>query len=244
MLRDAFLDLVTGSRCSGCERPGRALCPACLADLLGAARPARPTPCPPGLAPAFAAGEYDATLRRLVLDLKERGRTPLARPLGALLAGAVEALLGPEREAPVLLVPVPSRRSVIRQRGHDPTGAMVGAGARELRRQGVPAAMARLLEVGPVRDQAGLDAGARAANLAGAMRVPAYRLARLARRFGEARMVLCDDVLTTGATAREAQRALAASGVPVVGIVVVGATRRRLSENSAILQPDRFHYRD
>lgn len=224
--RDAVLDLVTGSRCAGCGSPGRALCSSCLDRLRGSAHPVRPTPCPPGLAPATAAGAYDDVLRRLVLEHKERGRTGLAAGLGVLLADAVLALVdagGP----PVVLVPVPSRARTTRQRGHEPCAAMTGAAARRLRRLGVPAVRARLLELGPVQDQSGLTAAARAANLDGAMSLPAYRLRRLARRVPEAQVVLCDDVLTTGATAREGQRALAASGLPVSGIAVVAATRRR-----------------
>lgn len=186
----------------------------------------RPTPCPPGLAPASAAGAYDDVLRHLVLEHKERGRTGLAGALGVLLADAVTGLVdaaGP----PVVLVPVPSRAATTRRRGHEPCAAMVAAAARRLRAAGVPAARSRLLVLGPVQDQAGLTAAERAANLDGAMSLPASRLRRLSRRVGEAQVVLCDDVLTTGATAREAQRALAASGVGISGIAVVAATRRR-----------------
>ena len=75
-------------------------------------------------------------------------------------------------------------------------------------------------------DQAGLDARGRAANVAGSMRCPSAALARLARRRGTAYVVVCDDVLTTGATAREAQRALEAVGLVPVAVAAVAATRR------------------
>jgi predicted amidophosphoribosyltransferase len=76
-------------------------------------------------------------------------------------------------------------------------------------------------------DQAGLDSTARAANLAGALRAHPPALRGLARAGRPVHVLVCDDVLTTGATAAEAQRALRDVGLPPLGVVAVAATRRR-----------------
>lgn len=228
-LADGFTDLVLGSACVGCTRPGRLLCPACRHALPRDAAPCWPDPTPPGLAPPHAAGPYDGTLRALVLWHKERRAHALARPLGDLLAHAVAATPIPAHPAaPVVLVPVPSRAATVRQRGHDPTRTLTVRAARTLRRTGRDIQVAPLLRLRPgVLDQAGLDAAGRAANLVGSLTVPTARLRRLARSTPRAHLVVCDDVLTTGATLREAQRALAAVGLTVHGHAVVAATVRR-----------------
>lgn len=227
-LLDAGADLLLGSACVGCGEPGRVLCPTCRGGLPTTAAEAWPTPSPVGLAPPFATGPYDGALRTMVLGHKERRLLGLTRPLGDLLATAVAAATGDagiDPAAPVLLVPVPSRPAAIRSRGHDPTLAMVRRAAQVLRSAERPVAVARLLRCRPgLSDQAGLDAGERRANLAGSMASPARAVRRHA---GRAHVLVCDDVITTGATAREAQRALEAAGVPVLAVAAVAATARR-----------------
>jgi predicted amidophosphoribosyltransferase len=98
--------------------------------------------------------------------------------------------------------------------------------ARALRATGRTVAVARLLRPrAGLADQAGLTADQRHANLAGSMASPARAVRRL--RLPRAHVVVCDDVLTTGATAREAQRALEVAGVPVLAVAAVAATVRR-----------------
>jgi predicted amidophosphoribosyltransferase len=84
-----------------------------------------------------------------------------------------------------------------------------------------------------VVDQAGLGAAERAANLAGSMHCPTELLRRLASRRTHGRVVICDDVVTTGATLREAQRALEAVGLEVSAVAAVAATRRRIATGAA-----------
>ncbi|HET8560049.1 MAG TPA: ComF family protein [Marmoricola sp.] len=228
---DAWLDLVHGSRCVGCATPGRLLCRACAALLPGTGVPVRPTPCPPGLATCSAAGEYAGLLRLLVLAHKEHRAFALARPLGDVLAGVIGSLPGlshPDQQARLLLVPVPSRGRVVRQRGHDPMLRVTRRAAAVLRSRGrLVQAVPLLRHRVPVGDQAGLTSAQRAANLRDSLAVRPAALGALARRRSPLVTVVCDDVLTTGATAREAQRALEDVGLVVAGIGCVAATRRR-----------------
>jgi predicted amidophosphoribosyltransferase len=229
MLRDAARDLLLGTHCVGCARPGRLLCGDCSALLPTHPDVAWPSPTPPGLVSPFAAASYEGTVREMVLGHKERRLLALRRPLAALLARAVEAS---GVNGPLVLVPVPSRPATVRARGHDPTYSMTSGAAAALRDGGVDAVAWSLLRLLPgVADQAGLDAAERAANLSGSMACSGPALRRLARLRPRARIIVCDDVLTTGATLREAQRALEGVGLKVPAAAVVAATRRRGSES-------------
>ncbi|GGR81278.1 MULTISPECIES: ComF family protein [Streptomyces] len=230
-------DLVLPADCAGCGAPRTALCPRCRATLDGGvARRARPVPEPAGLPVVHAVAPYAAEVRALLLAHKERGALALAGALGVALARAVRAGLaesaedagdlgpgpgasglgpgagagagpaGPTGREPLLLVPVPSARWAVRARGHDPVRRMALAAARELRRTGTPARVAAVLrQRRAVADQAGLDAPGRLANLAGALEVTASGGPLL----GDGRrVVLVDDLMTTGASLAEAARAL------------------------------------
>jgi ComF family protein len=180
-----------------------------------AAGPTRavPVPAPRGLPRTWAIAPYDGPVRALVLAHKERGRLALSGPLADALARAASA------GAPDVLVWVPSRRAAIRSRGYDHARRLA---IRAARRLGVPAVPA-VLVARRLADQSGLNAADRAANLAGAFRVDSHVALSLAGR----RIVVVDDVMTTGATLAEAARALRAEGLDVVGAAVVAAGVRR-----------------
>ncbi|MFF4542634.1 ComF family protein [Streptomyces sp. NPDC001435] len=108
-------------------------------------------------------------------------------------------------DGPVLLVPVPSARWAVRARGHDPVRRIALAAAGELRRGGTPARVAAVLrQRRAVADQSGLNSRQRLRNLAGALEVAAGG----ARPLLGGRVVLVDDLMTTGASLTEAARAV------------------------------------
>jgi predicted amidophosphoribosyltransferase len=171
----------------------------------------------PGGVAVYALGRYHGPVRSAVLAYKERGRRDLAAPLGAALAGGLRRLTAAGE--PVWLVPLPSRRAAARRRGGDHVLRLAARAAPTLAAAGIPVAVAPALRLARgARDSVGLDAAARVANLAGRM-VP--RAAGLPPP--GTRVVLLDDVATTGATVAAGSAALAAAGVEVAAALVLAS---------------------
>lgn len=226
-LAAAGADLAFGSVCAGCAAEPGLVCAPCRDELIGPPAALRELPGTVRLRVAGAAA-YAGPVGAIIVAHKERGRLALSRPLGDAMAVAVTALTAAEGgcpgcgERPAALVPVPSRRSTVRGRGHDPVVRIARRAASVLRRAGQEASVVPALRhTRGVADQADLGRVARAANLRGsmAMRRSAPRLLT-----GQC-VVLVDDIITTGSTLRECATVLQTAGVRCCGAAVVAIAR-------------------
>lgn len=200
-----------------------------------------------------AASRYEGMMPRALLALKNAGRTDLLPLLGEGLARSVYELLRAHREglhaeygssAPVevLLVPAPSSAQSVRRRGYSPANLLVQEAARQLNRRLPASVRVRAVDVigyaprgrrgsgasiisdaisGAQNEQKSLGAVGRAERMHGALRVmePALCADRIS--------VICDDVVTTGATASEMVRVLQESGSRVLGVCAVAAVPKK-----------------
>ncbi|MGN6744097.1 MAG: ComF family protein [Amnibacterium sp.] len=203
--------LVLPVPCSGCGAIGPALCTGCRAALHP--RPAlRHVGVPP--LPAWSGLPYEGVTRAVLLAFKNEGRTEHAPPLAVALRAALVAALAmaPATAQPgIELVPMPATVRSSRDRGYDPVRVV-------LRRARLPARRLLRLDRRPA-DQRALGRVERQRNVAGSMRSrPAVGL----------RVLLVDDVVTTGATLAEAARAVRAAGGTVLGAITVASTPERL----------------
>jgi ComF family protein len=198
------LIFITEPLCTGCGLPfasrARAgplrLCPACLDH-------------PPPWGQARAALLYDDAARALSLPFKHADRQENAAILAAHMARAGATLLA----GADLLIPVPLHKKRLRARGYNQAALLAQALSR---RTAIPASLDVLQRIRPTPALGELSAAARAEALDGAIAVRPRRKIALAGR----RIVLIDDVLTSGATAGACARALLDAGAAHIDVMV------------------------
>jgi ComF family protein len=225
----AALDLALPTLCPSCREPieGRGVCPACWSKLSFITRPycerlGTPFTYDPGLGilsmeaiadpPAYhrarAAVRFDDVARALVHALKYGDRLDLAPMMGRWISRAGSEVLA-EADA---LVPVPLHWRRLWARRFNQSAMLAAAISAE---SGVPIADGALKRVKPTPQQVGLSRAERATNVQGAFRVPDSAKGAVAGR----RLVLVDDVLTSGATVDGCARALLRAGAAQVDVL-------------------------
>jgi ComF family protein len=163
---------------------------------------------PPVFNRARAVAVYDGAARNLVHRLKYNDRTELAEALGRMMLRPGAELLA---EAD-LLIPVPLHRFRLWQRRFNQAAALTRVISRHT---GVACDMRLLKRVKSTRSQVGLTRAQRRDNLQGAFRISAAGRMRLEGR----RVLLIDDVITTGSTANAVSRALLRGGAKTVDVL-------------------------
>lgn len=201
-LFELFLGLLAPAGCAACEKPlpRGVFCRACGAP---------PDPLPEDIdgVPVLAAGTYAPPLSTAIRRMKYEARPDLARPLSSLLFHTAKDLgLGKEDA----FVPVPLHRARLVERGFNQAALVASELARHTHASFAPTLLERRREM---QHQARLGRDARSDNAFGAFTVRTRAIYR--------RVVLVDDVVTTGATARACLAALAEREIQVLAIVAL-----------------------
>jgi ComF family protein len=180
---------------------------------------------PPRFERAVAYGGYTGELRALIHALKYDGILPIAERLGVVLAEAIlhlDAALFDCEE--ILLLPVPLHPSKRKERGFNHAELLARAAAKVLRAKRpnwrLKLAPGVLERQKVTRSQAGLSPNQRRANLRGVFIVP--RPEQVKGR----RVLLIDDIYTTGATARACSQVLRRAGAVSVHVATVARPQR------------------
>jgi ComF family protein len=185
---------------------------------------------PPPFEKAVAFALYGGRMREALHELKfERRQSAVAR-LAAMLASSIAQLAG-EAPAEMLVVPVPLHRSRLRARGFN-QARLLAVRALDLLAKSHPEwkltlAPQALVRTRATASQAQLSPHGRRMNLRGAFRVPDEALV------ADRDVLLLDDILTTGATARMAAAALRRAGAKSVWVATVARARQMSYEAAA-----------
>jgi ComF family protein len=172
-------------------------------------------------------------MREVIHALKYSRMRPIAHRLGALLADAI-AQLADEAPTEMLVLPVPLHRTRYRQRGFNQARALAKHAIDALRKSHpdwhLRLAPKTLMRLRLTESQAGLTPTQRRRNVRGAFRVSDPAAIR------DRHILLVDDILTTGATARAAAQSLKKAGAASIFVATL-ARARRFNANAAQVDP-------
>lgn len=168
----------------------------------------------PGV-PVFALGRYAGARRQAIVAMKDRGRIDLSAPLAGVLAlGVHRLLLWGLLDVPLTIVPAPTRSWAARRRCGDPVNRIATL-ATDANPQITVVRALRMKAL--ARDSAGLGSSARERNIAGRVLLTRRRVP------ADDEVLLVDDIITTGATARESVRVLQTAGARVAAVLALAA---------------------
>lgn len=156
---------------------------------------------------AFAPFEHEGALARAIHRFKYEDRSDLCRPLGLLLSKAAQRELA---SMPGYLVPLPLHQARFRERKFDQAALLAAVLGQQLGREVKADWLRRTRDT---RQQVGLSEAQRVANVAGAFEASGAVQGQ--------EVLLIDDVLTSGATAKEAARALQAAGAARIYVLTL-----------------------
>ncbi len=167
-----------------------------------------------GFDAAYCFGEYEGGLRQLIHLFKYRRMKPLGKPLSAFLADAL-----PRDRQFDAVIPVPLHWRRAWSRGFNQSALLARAMAR---RSGIPMLNA-LVRARATQTQAGLTHSGRRQNVSNAFRIKRRRSVQ------GLRLLLVDDVMTTGATGSACAFALKRAGAKSVALLTLARVDRRLA---------------
>jgi ComF family protein len=178
---------------------------------------------PPPFVRAVSYGVYQGRIREAIHALKYDHLHPAAEGLGGMLAEAIAQLAG-EAPAEMLVIPVPLHRSKFAQRGFNQSRSLAVEALKFLRRSNpqwrLTLAPSTLMRLRATDTQAGLTPRQRRQNVRGAFSVSDPSLVTAQH------ILLIDDILTTGATARAAAQTLIKAGAASVWVATLARAQR------------------
>lgn len=213
---EEFLNLILPTTCVLCDALGSSVCDDCNGKISNA-----PIAISRFDFPGYRICTYTSGAAKLVHEFKEANQTSIA----SVFANAILPAMNNFELTAVALIPIPSKKKSFAARGFNPANEIAKSLSRKIAaQQNLLIPVCNILQLHrQVADQASLTGESRRTNLVGAM--------SLTKSPPDRGIILLDDVVTTGATMREARRCLEEAGAKVIGFLAFAETLPKNKQN-------------